>query len=185
MTSPLVAIAIAVHHGPVLASAAPATFTSSVAVPTKFEPASPIADLHIERAKVLAVTGRFAEARSEYLQAAKIQRADGLLPTDALWQIAESFYAERNEVAAAITLDGLAHEAEKYGDATLAARALLEASVLYDSAGMRREAHDAAGRLERLRNSTYLPDELRATIDARLGRTWERLNRYPESVHLR
>jgi tetratricopeptide (TPR) repeat protein len=127
------------------------------------------ATVHLERAKSHAILGQFDEAREEYAHAAEIMRAEGVLPTDPLWQIAQIHFARQNHRGAAEVLSQLAREAEVMGDPVVQARALLEASVLYHYAGMTEAMLRSARRLQQLKASPYLPDELRAAIDSRVN----------------
>jgi tetratricopeptide (TPR) repeat protein len=128
----------------------------------------PTAELRLERARALLLLGEFEEARSEFVAAAKLQRASGVLPTEALWGIAEIHHGRAQDAQAAGVLVELAHEAELRGNPVVQAKALLEAIVLYEVLDQHQEAIRLAARLEPLRSSPYLSDELRIEIDTRV-----------------
>ncbi len=163
-TAATVALAIAT------ASLSPVTAqTSFAASPNPTAPSPTTSTVHLERARSLAVLGQFREAKAEYSRAAALMRVEGRLPTEALWQIAEIYFGEENHRRAADVLSDLAREAEVFGDPVVQARALLEASVLYQHAGLTEAMLRSANRLQQLRASPYLPDDLRAAIETRVG----------------
>ena len=85
-------IAPAVQISPVLASA----------TDPRPDPAS--AQMHLERARALSLLGDFDAAQNEFAHAAKLQREIGVLPTEALWSIAEIYYGKGRDIQAAEVL---------------------------------------------------------------------------------
>ena len=149
-------IAPAVQISPVLASA----------TDPRPDPAS--AQMHLERARALSLLGDFDAAQNEFAHVAKLQREIGVLPTEALWSIAEIYYGKGRDIQAAEVLVDLAGEAELRGDPVVQVKALMEAAVLYQTRGLHDDAGRLVKRLEQLRSSPYLTDELRAQVDARI-----------------
>jgi tetratricopeptide (TPR) repeat protein len=138
--------------------------------PSSTDPSDPaVAQMHLERARALSLLGHFDEAHAEYEQAARLQRANNILPAEALWGIAEIYYGQGRDLQAATVLAELAREAELRGDPVVQVKALMEAAVLYQSQARSEEAARLALRLQPLRNSPYLSDDLRAQIDSRLA----------------
>jgi hypothetical protein len=123
----------------------------------------------LDLAHTLEVEGRFPEARSEYHQAAEMQRAAGEVPARAMWRLAQLHYGEANGREAATVLVALAKEAGAAGDPVLEARAILEATLLYAELRMRSDTERGARRLRQLRSSGELPAELVAEINRRLA----------------
>lgn len=112
--------------------------------------------------------GRITEARRALEAAARAQEEAGVLPGTALWQLAEAHFAAGDGLRAAATLDRLAQAAEGHGDPVLQARALFEATVHYQQAGLHDRAADRYARMLPLLRSPYMPAELRRSLRARI-----------------
>jgi hypothetical protein len=125
------------------------------------------ASFSLNRAQSLHGRMRFADARREYLAAAKKLEAAGAMPCRALWQAAEMYYVEGNTRAAATTLDLVAEKAAAFGHPTMQAKALLEAAILYEQSGAASQATTRLTRLDAVLTSPFVPDSLRSEITAR------------------
>ena len=135
-----------------------------------YDPA--VASARIARADELYfVRSKAAAAVREYRAVAKMQREHDVLPTEAVWKLAEASHASQRfpERTAAIFRE-LARDAERLGDPAVQAKALLEATVLYNSAGMKAEAHACAARLEQLMASPHVSNDLRSAVQTRIIR---------------
>lgn len=112
--------------------------------------------------------GRVNEARRELETLARAQEEAGVLPGVALWQLAEAHAGSGDRLRAAATLDRLARAAELHGDPVTQARALFEATIYYQQAGLRDRARDRYDRMLPLLRSPYMPTELRQSLQARI-----------------
>ena len=124
----------------------------------------------LAKARTLMEQGRYREAKREYAAIAKQQKVGGTLADEALWRLGSLYYADGDLRRAALTFDRLAHEAESYGDPVLQARALLEAAVLYQRAGMSEKVMPRVERVELLLASPYMSAEVRDGITRRISR---------------
>lgn len=129
---------------------------------------SPEVDARLRVAGELADIGDYKGARREYDRVAALQRARGELPGRALWLSAQMSYSRHQHQRAAVTLEALAKEAQRYGDPVLQARALIEAAVLYQHAGMGKESLACLKQLKPLLSSPYLSAQARAAIEERI-----------------
>jgi hypothetical protein len=136
-----------------------------------YDPAAARASL--DRAHELAMSGRFVEARNAYRAVADMQKSAGVLPGEALWQVAALEYGQggRHRLRAAQVMDELAEQAAIYGDPALQARALIEATILYHQNRRNAEARTCLDKLEPLLQSPHLTQELREQIESRLRRS--------------
>ena len=125
------------------------------------------ASLNLDRAESLHGRMRFADARREYLAAAKKLEAAGAMPCEALWQAAEMYHAEGNVRGAARTLDLVAEKAAVFGHPSMQAKALLEAAILYEQSGAAWQASTRLTRLDAVLTSPFVTDSLRSEIAAR------------------
>ena len=174
-TTVAVALGIAASGTPLLAQAsAPTRLAAAIDVAPSGKAADPItttASARLARADELVQRGRIAQASREYIRVAKIQRAQNVLPSEALWKLAELYNTyERSPERTANVLASLAADAERFGDPQIEAKALLEATILYNKAGMQQKAHDCASRLDVLLTSPRVSDEVRREAQSRIAR---------------
>jgi tetratricopeptide (TPR) repeat protein len=127
------------------------------------------ADVVMQRADSLRARLRFADARQLYLAAAQQQDASRTKPCHALWQVAETYFAEGQLRQAAATLDLVAEKAAGYGDPEAQARALLESAILYEKLGATAQSTARLRRLDAVLTSPYVSNEVRSAIGARRG----------------
>ena len=125
------------------------------------------ADKVLQRADSLRARMRFADARQLYLAAAQRQDAEQTKPCRALWQVAETYFAEGNFKKAASTLDVVAAKAASYGDPEVQARALLESAIIYEKMGSKDQASTRLNRLDAVLTSPFISADFRAAITAR------------------
>jgi hypothetical protein len=118
----------------------------------------------------LSLEGRVSAARREYNAIAELQRSNNVLPSEAMWKLAELYNSEKDDRRTATILHELAMDAERFGDPQLQARALLEATILYNKANMKEKAIGCASRLDLLMASPFVSDELRAEVKNRIRR---------------
>ena len=173
-TALAVALGIAASGTPLLAQAsAPVKLAAAIHVALSGKASDPIAaaSTRLARADELVQRGRIAQASREYIRVAKMQRAQNVLPSEALWKLAELHNTyERIPERTANVLVVLAADAQRFGDPQTEAKALLEATVLYNMVGMRHEAHACADRLEHLMASPHISDEFRQEAKSRIIR---------------
>ena len=117
-----------------------------------------------------AQSGQFAEARGEYRAASTLQLRMRELPTTAMWQIANAYYAENSLAKAARTLDELAALAAQHRATDVRARALLEAAFLYRASGHWQRPQEIAKELREMCEREAIDPALKATIERRLAR---------------
>ena len=124
----------------------------------------------IARADELSLSGHISAARREYSTVAELQRSHNVLPAEAMWKLAELHHSEGSTRRTAAVLHELAMDAEQFGDPQLQAKALLEATVLYNKARMNDKAIECAKRLDLLMASPHVSNELRSEVQNRLRR---------------
>lgn len=90
------------------------------------------AGFHVELGDFLTSQRRFGAARQAYFAAVKKERADNLLPVEALRRIANAYYFEGDYQSAAATLQLLAEEAASFDDPEAQVWALADAAWLAD-----------------------------------------------------
>ena len=169
-----VALGIAASGTPLLAQAsAPVKLAAAIHVAPSGKASDPIAaaSTRLARADELVQRGRIAQASREYIKVAKMQRAQNVLPSEALWKLADLYNTyEQSPERTANVLVALAADAERLGDPQIEAKALLEATILYNKVGMPQKAHDCASRLDALLTSPRVSDELRQEAQQRIVR---------------
>jgi hypothetical protein len=126
-----------------------------------------IAGINLHRGQALHQRLRFADARREYLEAAKKLEAGSLMPCEALWLAAEMYYAEGNVSRAAQTLDLVAAKAAAFGHPSMQAKALLESAILYEQVGAESRSVSRLTQLDALLSSPYVTSDVRSAIAAR------------------
>ena len=147
-------LAAAVHASPFNAPGAPSTATTRIA-----------------HADDLVLRGKISAASREYIAVAKMQLAQNVLPTEALWKLAELHHSHgQSPERTARVLTLLAIEAERLGDPQVQAKALLEAAILYNMASLPGKANECANRLEQLVESPRITDEFRQEVQRRIVR---------------
>ena len=136
-----------------------------------FAPPRPI-DPTIFRARMaaadsLSYLGRLNEARRSYRAIADEQLAAGAYAGDALWHLANSFYGDDDNRAAAV-LDELASTAARFGDPTMEINATFESAIIYQRVHQGTRAATRLGRVKELLQSPAISDDAKAAIVARL-----------------
>ncbi|CAN5207819.1 hypothetical protein BH24GEM2_BH24GEM2_15220 [soil metagenome] len=158
-------LALAQTSAPRLALAA-----SYAAAPlSTYDPA--VVRARLAHADELSMEGRLSAARREFAAVAEMQRSHNVLPAEAMWKLAELYHSQGSAHRTAATLHELAMDAERFGDPELQAKALLEATILYNNARMSEKSIACAKRLELLMASPHISDELRAAVGSRIRRT--------------
>ena len=152
-----------------LAAVSSTAVTDAVASKGSYDPVAVSARL--DRARELVRQGRIPAASREYIAVAKMQRAQNVLPTEAMWELAELHNTyERIPERTANVLVALAADAERLGDPQIEAKALLEATILYNKAFLPVKANECADRLDVLLNSPRVSDEFRQEAKSRIIR---------------
>ena len=174
-TALAVALGIAASATPLLAQAsAPTKLAAAIdvaPVAKASDPSTTAASTRLARADELVQRGRIAQASREYIKVAKMQRAQNVLPSEALWKLTELHNTyEQSPERTANVLVALAADAQRFGDPQTEAKALLEATILYNMVGMRHEAHACADRLEHLMASPHISAEFRREAKSRIIR---------------
>ena len=150
-----------------LAAVVPAA-ASTAASTSAYDPA--VVRVRLARADEWSLQGRSYAARKEYRAVAEMQRANNVLPTEALWRLASEHNIDRAWKQTAAVLHELANDAERFGNPQVQAQALLEATILYDKAGMPQEAHVCATRVNLLMASPHISEEFRQEVQRRIIR---------------
>ena len=171
-TTVALALGIAASGTPVLAQASAPMVLAAVITPgtpaRAYDPAA--VRTRIAHADQWSIEGNLSAARREYTTVAELQRSNDVLPSDAMWKLAELYHSQKSLKRAASVLDALAADAERFGDPEVRARALLEGAILYKSAGMSAQAVACANRLDLLLASPHLSDEFRQEVARRIIR---------------
>lgn len=146
-------------------AAAPASASASLA-PRVFLHNAAIDSLRLEselkRASQATFRGRAKEARAIYRKLVKEQRDAGEYAKLPLWNLALHYFYEEDTRNAALTLDELAREANRFGDPTMELRAMFESTSLW---AKRKELTNGTDRIERIKN--LLKSPVIAEIDKR------------------
>ena len=180
-TALALALGIAASGTPLLAQAsAPAVLAHASAPAARAAAISEISEnaydaaaarARITRGDELLLRGKITAASREYTAAAKMQRAHNVLPTEAMWKLAELHHGlGQSPERTADVLAALALDAERLGDPQVQAKALLEATILYKKAALPEKAHACADRLEQLVASPHLTDKFRQEVQTRIIR---------------
>ena len=173
-TAVAVALGIAAFGTPLLAQAsAPTTLAAAFNVAPSGKVSDPItaASTRFARADELVQRGRIPAASREYIAIAKMQRAQNVLPSEAMWKLADLYNTyERSPERTADVLVALAADAQRFGDPQTEAKALLEATVLYSKASMPVKANECADRLDVILTSPLVTDEVRREAQSRIVR---------------
>ena len=108
--------------------------------------------------------GSVTRARSIYESVALEMRAEGRLPTTAVWRLAALEYAEGAPLKAAEMLDALGAEAGAAKEVAVEVLALFEAAHIYALEGMSAESAARLDRGARLLGASDLPAETRVAL---------------------
>jgi len=108
----------------------------------------------LKRASQATYSGRAKEARAIYRKLIAEQRAAGEYAKLPLWSLALHYFYEDDTRNAALTLDELASEANRFGDPTMELRAMFEATSLWVK---RKELANGADRVERIKDLLKSP----------------------------
>jgi hypothetical protein len=114
--------------------------------------------------------GRSADARRTYRKLISDELGAGEYPLEAMWRLANAYFADDNEVDAARELDRLADAASHFGDPATELRARFESAVLYSR---HNEPLRVAAHLDRVRallKSPAIDENTRRSISARIVR---------------
>ena len=112
-----------------------------------------------------------APGARQYIAVAKIQRSQDVLSAEAMWKLAQLHHsggqcAERT----AHVLLTLARDAERFAEPEIEAKALLEATLLYNKANLPEKANACADRLKVLMTSPLVSDDFRQDAQRRIIR---------------
>jgi hypothetical protein len=127
------------------------------------------ASAHLDSARRALAAGEFDVARRAFVIAAALERDAGRLPIEAAFGLAHVLYSQSYNREAAFTLDRLAQDAAKAGDAETEAKALMDATWLHVDAGQRASARACGERLRALLKEGRLSAETRKAVRARVG----------------
>lgn len=123
-----------------------------------------------DRASRLALSGQYAAARVQWGRVARLQRALGELPLEALRTQAEMYHVMDRDAEAAAVLERLGEEALAGGNPEVSAEAFLDAAALYQSVRMRKQARRCMEQVDRLLGSSSFNPEERASLERRIVR---------------
>jgi hypothetical protein len=120
----------------------------------------------MRRASAFAAAGRLGEARREYRSLINSERADGNYPAQALWMLANAYFAADNLGETARTLDQLAFAAQ---EVPTELKARLEATVIWARLHEVTRAKAGLDRVRVLLRSPAISAEQRAWALKRIG----------------
>jgi hypothetical protein len=151
---------------------APATAAASL--PRDVTPRTPAIDSvrlqsELKRANAATNSGDAKKARAIYRKLIDEQRRAGEYARLPLWNLALHYFYEGNTRSAAMTLDELAKEANRFGDPSTELRAMFEATTLW---AKRKELTDGTDRIERIKDllkSPVIADADKREFRARMG----------------
>lgn len=123
-----------------------------------------------DRASRLTLGGQYAAARAQWGRVARLQRALGELPLEALRTQAEIYHVLDRDAEAAAVLERLGEEALAGGNTDVSAEAFLDAAALYQSVRMREQARRCMEQVDRLLDSSAIDPEQRASLERRIIR---------------
>ncbi|MBA2244595.1 MAG: hypothetical protein H0W11_06540 [Gemmatimonadetes bacterium] len=169
-----VLVGIGISSGAVLAQSTASYSSVALTVPAATESVPAPYDasnvrMRLDKAHQLCEEGRWAEARREYASVAKLQRTHKVLADEALWNLANLYYGDRQIRRAAATMDELADAAQLHGNPVVQAKALIESAILYQSLKMPEQASARIERLQPLLDSPFLSAEVRSSIEKRIS----------------
>jgi hypothetical protein len=119
-------------------------------------------------AERLEAAGRQADARRVYRKLISEELDAGEYPSEAMWRLANAYFADDNELGAAHELDQLADAALSFADPATELRARFEAAVLYSR---HNEPARAAAHVQRVRvllKSPAIDERTKRSISARI-----------------
>ena len=129
---------------------------------------------HIEKGDHLIADRKYGTARMEYEAAVDVLEGQGDFPVVPIRRIADSYYFEGRYQTAVLTLDRLAEEAARNGDAVTQVWALADAAwVLGEDykrrprGGAKMELESRVARLNTLLAGQYLPEDVRQEVMAK------------------
>jgi hypothetical protein len=123
----------------------------------------------LKRANEATNSGDAKKARAIYRKLIDEQRRAGEYARLPLWNLALHYYYEDDTRNAALTLDELAKEANRYGDPGTELRAMFESTTLW---AKRKELTDGTDRIERIKDllkSPVIADADKREFRARMG----------------
>lgn len=123
----------------------------------------------LKRANEATNSGDAKKARAIYRKLIDEQRRAGEYARQPLWNLALHYFYENDSRNAALTLDELAKEANRYGDPSTELRAMFESTTLW---AKRKELTDGTDRIERIRDllkSPVIADADKREFRARMG----------------
>jgi hypothetical protein len=122
----------------------------------------------IAEAERFEAAGRTAEARRAYRKVIADELEAGEYPVEAMWRLANSYFADENEVAAARELDRMAEAASRFGDPATELRARFESAVLYARHGEPARVAEHLERVRALLKSPAIDENTRRSVAARI-----------------
>lgn len=123
----------------------------------------------LQRASEATYSGNAKKARAIYRKLIEEQRRAGEYAKLPLWDLALHYYYENDTRNAALTLDELAREANRFGDPSMELRALFESTSMW---AKRKEVQDGADRVARINDllkSPVIADAEKQAFRARMG----------------
>lgn len=153
---------------------ATAPVSASASLPARVHPRGTEIDSvrlqsELKRASQATYSGRAKEARAIYRKLIVAQREAGEYAKLPLWNLALHYFYEDDTRNAALTLDELAREANRFGDPTMELRALFESTTLW---AKRKELTNGADRIERIKDllkSPVIAEADKREFQGRLG----------------
>lgn len=151
---------------------APATATASH--PLDATPRSAVVDTvrlraELQRASEATYQGNVKKARAIYRKLIEEQRRAGEYAKLPLWDLALHYYYGDDTRNAALTLDELAKEANRFGDPATELRALFESTSMLAKRKELRDGADRVARINDLLKSPVIADAEKQVFRARMG----------------
>jgi hypothetical protein len=119
-------------------------------------------------AERLETTGRQADARRSYRKLIADELSAGEYPSEAMWRLANAYFADDNELGAARELDRLADAAMFFGDPATELRARFDAALLYSRHDLPARAAAHVQRVRALLKSPVIDERTRRSIASRM-----------------
>lgn len=148
----------------------PATGAASVGSDTKAPDSARVREF-MARGDASFESGRIKEARGIYRTLIREQRAADTYAGEALWRLAETFFAADDARGAAHALDEVAEAAARYGDPAMELKATFEAALVYQKLGNKPAVAYRLTRIKTLLQSPVVSKEQKRDIESRMEKS--------------
>jgi len=122
----------------------------------------------LAEADSLAAAGRNGPARKRYRAVIDEQLAAGQYPSEAYWQLTNSYFFHDDDFRAAETLEELAAAASRFGDPAMELRATFESAIMFQRHKVNARVAPKVERVRALLKSPVIDRELKESIERRM-----------------